>query len=161
MPENNTETIKITTEKFGELEIEKSLVFNFVSPIIGFNDLKQFALIDYKPDSPFKWLQSLEDMSLAFPVTLCSFFGIDYQFNIPDDDANLLEIESADDVFVCNIATIPQSNPQGATVNLLAPIVVNLANKKAMQLVLKDANFDVRYKLFENAAKELVTADEK
>jgi len=144
----------INTEKFGELEIDKNVIFNFVSPIIGFNDLKEFAIIDYKPDSPFKWLQSLEDMSLAFPVTLCSFFGIDYQFNIPDEEAQMLEIESADDVFVFNIVTIPQSNPQGATVNMLAPIVANLANKKAMQLVLKDTKFEVRYKLFDNDKKD-------
>ena len=84
----------------------KNSVFDFVMPIIGFNDLKQYALIDYKPDSPFKWLQSVEDMELAFPITLCSFFGIDYQFDIPDEEAEKLEIENADDVFVCNIANI-------------------------------------------------------
>lgn len=147
-------TIKINTEKFGELEIEKDLIFNFVLPIIGFNDLKEYAIIDYKPDSPFKWLQSIEDMSLAFPITLCSFFGIDYQFNIPDEEAELLGINSPDDVFVCNIVTIPASNPEGATVNLLAPVVVNLANKKAMQLILKDSKFEVRHKLFETSKTE-------
>lgn len=150
----NENTIKINTEKFGELEIDKNVIFNFISPIIGFNDLKNYAIIDYKPDSPFKWLQSIEDMSLAFPITLCSFFGIDYQFNIPDEEAQKLEIESADDVFVCNIATIPSSNPQGATINMLAPIVVNLQNKKAMQLVLKDTKFEVRHKLFEETKEE-------
>ena len=122
--------IKINTEKFGELEIEKASIFDFVQPIIGFNKLTKYTLIDYKPDSPFKWLQSVEDMSLAFPVTLCSFFGIDYQFDIPDEEEKLLEIEDADDIFVFNITNIPQSNPQGATINLLAPIVVNLKNKK-------------------------------
>lgn len=61
--ENNN--IKINTTKFGELEIDKNSIFNFVCPIIGFNDLKQYAIIDHKPDSPFKWLQSIEDMDLA------------------------------------------------------------------------------------------------
>ena len=145
--ENNT--IKLNTAKFGEIEIDKSSIFDFVSPIIGFKDLKQYAIIDYKPDSPFKWLQSIEDSELAFPITLCSFFGIDYQFDIPDEEAELLEIETADDVFVCNIANIPSSNPQGATVNMLAPIIINLKNKKAMQLILKNTNFELRNKLFE------------
>lgn len=141
-------TIKINTAKFGEIEINKDVVFNFVSPIIGFNNLKKYALIDYKPDSPFKWLQSLEDMDLAFPITLCSFFGIDYQFDIPDEEAQKLEISSADDIFVCNIANIPSSNPQATTINMLAPIVVNIVNKKAMQIVLKNTNFEVRHRLF-------------
>ncbi len=150
--ENNT--IKLNTAKFGEIEIDKSSIFDFVSPIIGFKDLKQYAIIDYKPDSPFKWLQSIEDSELAFPITLCSFFGIDYQFDIPDEEAELLEIETADDVFVCNIANIPSSNPQGATVNMLAPIIINLKNKKAMQLILKNTNFEVRHKLFEQENTE-------
>lgn len=150
--ENNT--LKIKTGKFGEIEIDKSAIFNFVSPIIGFKDLKQYAIVDYKPDSPFKWLQSIEDMDLAFPITLCSFFGINYQFDIPDEEAQLLEIESADDVFVCNIANIPSSNPQGATINMLAPIIVNLKNKKAMQIILKNTDFEVRHKLFEKENTE-------
>lgn len=142
--------IKINTSKFGEIEVSEDTIFDFVSPIIGFNGLKKYTIIDYKPDSPFKWLQSIEDMDLAFPVTLCSFFGIDYQFDIPDDEAQKLEITSGDDVFVCNIANIPSSNPQAATINMLAPIVINTVNKKAMQIVLKNTEFEVRKKLFED-----------
>ena len=141
-------TIIINTTKFGEIEISKDSVFEFVAPIIGFNELKSYALVDYKPDSPFKWLQSLDDMDLAFPITLCSFFGIDYQFDIPDEEAQMLDITSGDDVFVCNIANIPQSNPQGATINMLAPIIINIVNKKAMQIILKNTEFEVRHKLF-------------
>lgn len=143
-------TIKLNTAKFGEVEVSKQTIFDFVSPIIGFNDLKQYTIIDYKPDSPFKWLQSMEDMELAFPITLCSFFGIDYQFDIPDEEAERLGIENPDDVFVFNIANIPASNPQGATINMLAPIIVNLANKKAMQIILKNTEFQVRHKLIKD-----------
>ncbi len=148
MTELKDNKLKFNTEKFGEIEVDKDLIFEFVAPIIGFNDLKKYTIIDYKPESPFKWLQSLEDMSLAFPVTLCSFFGIDYQFDIPDEEADLLGIESADDVFVCNIANIPASNPKDVTINMLAPIIMNTVNKKAMQTILKNKEFQVRYKLF-------------
>ena len=147
MTKKNNITIK--TVKFGELTVDKNNIFEFVSPIIGFNNLKKYTIVDYKPDSPFKWLQSMEDMELAFPVTLCSFFGIDYKFDIPDEEADKLEIENADDVFVCNIANIPSENPQGATINMLAPVVINLQNKKAMQIILKNTDFQVRYKLFD------------
>ncbi len=150
--EKSTEKIKkLQTSKFGEVEINEDLIFNFINPIIGFNDLKKYTIIDYKPDSPFKWLQSIEEPELAFPITLCSFFGIDYQFDIPDEEAEKLGIESADDIFVCNIANIPSSNPEGATINMVAPVVLNLSNKKAMQIVLKDTKFEVRYKLFKKS----------
>ena len=154
MTTKEPEIITIETKKFGIVDVNPNAVFEFVLPIIGFNDFKKYTIIDFKPDSPFKWLQSMDDMELAFPVTLCSFFGIDYQFDIPDDEAQKLEIESADDVFVCNIANIPSSNPQGATINMLAPIIINLANQKAMQVVLKNTDFQVRYKLFEKKESE-------
>ena len=70
-------------------------MFNFVLPIIGFNELTKYTIVDYKPDSPFKWLQSMEDMELAFPVTLCSFFGIDYKIDVPDEEAEKLGIDGA------------------------------------------------------------------
>ncbi len=154
MTAQETDILTIETKKFGTVDVNKNAIFNFVSPIIGFNEHKNYTIIDYKPDSPFKWLQSMEDMDLAFPVTLCSFFNIDYQFDIPDEEAQKLDIQNPDDVFVCNIANIPMSNPQGATINMLAPIVINIKNKKAMQLVLKNTDFQVRYKLFDNGLKE-------
>ena len=153
MPKTEKKTksniVELDTAKFGKIEVDKKSIFNFISPIIGFKGLKKYTIIDYKPDSPFKWLQSVEDMELAFPITLCSFFNIDYQFDIPDEEAEKLGIESADDVLVFNIANIPSTNPQGATINMLAPIVVNLSNRKAMQIILKNTNFEVRHKLFE------------
>lgn len=149
------ELIKLNTTKFGEIEIDKNLIFEFVVPIIGFNDLKHYAIVDYKPDSPFKWLQSVDEMDLAFPITLCSYFGIDYQFDIPDEEAEKIEIENADDVFVFNIVTIPGSNPAGATVNMVAPIVANLKNHKAMQIILKNTDFEVRHKLYEASNMEV------
>ena len=126
--EKNLEKIKTT--RFGEVEVDNSLLFNFVSPIIGYNDKKSFILIDYRPDSPFKWLQSMEDMDLAFPVTLCSYFNIDYQFELSDEDAKTLGVK-------------------GATINLLAPIVINTNNNNAMQVILKDSKLPVRHPLFE------------
>ncbi len=145
---------KIQTTRFGEVEVDGSLLFNFVSPIIGYSDKKRFTLIDYRPDSPFKWLQSMEDKDLAFPVTLCSYFDIDYQFELSDEDAQTLGIKSADEILALNIVTIPQINPQGATINLLAPIVINTTNNNAMQVILRDSKLPVRHPLFEKQEKK-------
>ena len=37
---------------------------------------------------------------------------------------------------------------------MLAPIIVNLANKKAMQTILKNTDFEVRHKLYEKNTEE-------
>ena len=144
----SSEKIVISSTRFGKIEIDKSLVFEFSAPIIGYDKHKFFALIDNKPDSPFKWLQSVEDPELAFPVTLPSYFNIDYTFTIEDADADLLEIKQAEDIMAINIVSIPQDCPQNATVNLLAPIVINTNTNSAMQIILKNTNYQVKYPLF-------------
>ncbi|MDD3594609.1 MAG: flagellar assembly protein FliW [Candidatus Gastranaerophilales bacterium] len=142
----------LNTTKFGEVEVNEDYIFDFVEPILGYEDLKKFALVDYDNDSPFKWLQSIENLELALPVTIPAFFGINYQFTIPDEKVALLQAGNADDILSLNITNIPKGQPQEATVNLVAPIVVNINNKKAMQLVLSNTDFSVKHKLF--ASKE-------
>ena len=140
--------MKINTSRFGEIEVDEDLIFNFVEPILGYEHLSKFILLDHSPDSPFKWLQAAEDPNVAFPVTFPAFFGIDYQFVIPEEKAKQLELTSAENLLSFNITCVPQGNPQNATVNLVGPIVVNMTNKKSMQLVLTNVNFSTKHKLF-------------
>ncbi len=140
--------MKLQTTKFGEVEVSEDYVFTFVEPIIGYDEYKEFALIDYNEKSPFKWLQAVDNPELALPVTIPAYFGIPYQFTIPDEKENILEAKDANSILALNIANIPNGEPQNATVNLLAPIVVNTDNKKAIQLILTNSDFSVRYKIF-------------
>lgn len=141
--------MKLNTSRFGEVEVDDKLVFDFIEPILGYDRLKKFVLVDNTPDSPFKWLQSAEDPNVAFPVTFPAYFGINYQFTLPDEKAERLSVTSADNVLSFNIVCIPQGNPQESTVNLLGPIVINIENKKGIQLVLTDTKYTVKHRLFE------------
>ena len=140
----------LKTTKLGEIEINEEYIFTFVEPIIGYENVKQFALVDYNEDSPFKWLQAIEVPSLSLPVTIPSYFGIKYEFTIPDEKEAVLEAKNADDILALNIANVPNGAPQNTSINLLAPIVINTVNKKAIQLVLSNSNYSVKHKLFQN-----------
>jgi len=144
--------MKLDTIKFGKVEVDDSLVFNFLEPILGYEQIKRYVLIDYNPDSPFKWLQAVEDNSIAFPVTIPALFGIDYVFVVPELQAKLLELTSIEDVLTLNIVNIPSGHPEQSTVNLLGPIVINVNNKNAIQMILQDDRYGVRYKLFQDGA---------
>ncbi len=146
--------MKIQTSRFGEIEIDENLVFNFIEPILGYDNLKKYVLIDNQPQSPFKWLQSLEDGSIAFPVSFPSYFGIDYQFVIPEDKSKDLELTGIENLITFNIVCIPHGKAQDATINLAGPIVINAENKNAMQLVLSNAKYAIKHKLFpDNTSK--------
>lgn len=140
--------MKIQTTRFGEIEVDENFVFNFTLPILGYNEEEQFVMIESKEASLFKWIQSTHTPDLAFPATRPSFFGIDYTFELPDEAEDALDVKSAEDLIVLNIAKIPSDNPRKTTVNLLAPIVFNVNNNKAGQVVLNGTGFDVTHPLF-------------
>lgn len=144
--------MKIQTTRFGEIEGDENLIFNFKMPILGYNDENQFILIESKEASLFKWLQSTQTPDLAFLVTSPGFFGIDYVFELPEEAETILNVKSAEDLVVLNIAKVPNNNPRGTTVNLLAPIIFNVTNHDAGQVVLSGSGLDVTKPLFENQA---------
>ena len=140
--------MKINTSRFGEVEIEDNRIFDFVLPIIGFNELRKFVILDINKDSFFKWLQSVEDPSLAFPVVSVFSMNVDYSVDIPDVVVEKLNIQSVESLLVMNIASIPQDDPQGTTLNLLAPLVFNLDENLAGQVILSGSGYDISYPLF-------------
>ena len=140
--------MKIKTLRFGEIEIEDSRIFDFALPIIGFNELKKFVILDLNKDKFFKWLQSVEDPSLAFPIVSVFSMDVDYSIDIPDDVVEKLKITNVESLLVMNIASIPQDNPQGTTLNLLAPIIFNIDEQLAGQVISSGSGYDISYPLF-------------
>ena len=140
--------MKIETVRFGEIEIDDNLVFDFVMPVIGFDSLSKFVIIDSNKEAIFKWLQSIEDSTLAFPIISVAGLDYDYSVELSDSIVETLGIESAEDILIMNITSIPQENPHGTTINLLAPLVFNLKNRKAAQIVLSGSGYDISYPMF-------------
>lgn len=143
--------MKIDTIRFGEIEVDDSRVYSFVLPIIGFNELRKFVIIDTGEDNFFKWLQSVEDPALAFPVVSVFSMNVDYSIDLPDNVVDSLKIQNVESLLVLNIASIPQDNPQGTTINLLAPIIFNLDEKLAGQVILSGSGYDISFPLFKKS----------
>ena len=140
--------MKLNTARFGEIEIEENRIFNFVMPIIGFDMLHKFIIIDPNKDTLFKWLQSIEDPALAFPIISVSALNLDYTIDLPDNIVETLDIKNVESLLVMNITSIPQENPKGTTIHLLAPLIFNLDNQNAAQVVLSGSGYDISYPMF-------------
>lgn len=140
--------MNINTVRFGEISIDESRVFNFVMPIIGFDKLTKFIILEPNKDSLFKWLQSVEDPALAFPIISVSSLEFDYTIDLQDNVVYALGIKTADSVLVMNITSIPQDDPKGTTINLLAPLIFNIENQTAGQVVLSGSGYDISYPMF-------------
>ena len=142
--------MEIETLRFGKIEIDENRIFRFALPIIGFDELKDFIILDLNKDSFFKWLQSVEDPALAFPIVSVFSMNVDYSIDLPDNVIEALKIKDAESLLVMNVASIPQNNPQGTTINLLAPIVFNLDELLAGQVILSGSGYDISFPLFKN-----------
>jgi flagellar assembly factor FliW len=130
--------ITIKTARFGDIQVDDSRIITFIAPILGFEGLLKFILLDHGEDSPFKWLQSTDNGDLAFVVTNPKLFGIDYEFILPQEVEDQLEVKAAEDLIVLTIVNVPQEDPAKMTANLLGPLVVHQETRKAMQVVLND-----------------------
>lgn len=142
--------MKLNTVRFGEIEVDDNRIFNFVLPIIGFDNLKKFVILDPNKETIFKWLQSVEDPALAFPIISVASLSYDYTIDLPDNVVEKLGITSAESLLVMNITSIPQDNPKGTTINLLAPLIFNIDNQSAGQVVLSGSGYDISFPMFKN-----------
>ncbi len=142
----------IETSRFGKITVNDDKLFDFVIPVVGFDELSKFVLLEHTSDSMFKWLQSIENPLLAFPIVSCANLSMDYVIDLPDSAIEELKVEDVDDLLVMNIASIPTSNPSGATINLLAPLIFNIKNKLAGQIILSGSGYEVSCPIFAKGA---------
>ncbi len=140
--------MELNTVRFGKIEIEESRIFDFVLPIIGFDKQRKFVILEPNKDALFKWLQSIEDPALAFPIISVAALEFDYTIDLSDTVLEKLGISNIESVLVMNITSIPQDNPKGTTINLLAPLIFNVDNNTAGQIVLSGSGYDISYPMF-------------
>jgi flagellar assembly factor FliW len=113
-----------------------------VHPIPGFPGNRRFALVQLDDDGLLCQLRSLEDPSLRFLVMPPVPFFPDYAPEVSDEVVEDLQIESADDVIVLLVLNAGESLDT-TTANLMAPVVVNTATRRASQVILDDPSLPI------------------
>ncbi len=140
--------MKITTTRFGEIEVSEDRLLDFPYGIIGFEDCRRFCLVDFGgPESPFTWLQSVDRGELAFVIVDPTRFFADYSPSIPGHLLSDLGLESLEEAIVAGICVIP-GEFRDATINLLAPVLINPVRRLGLQAVLPDQTYSMRQPLF-------------
>jgi flagellar assembly factor FliW len=118
---------------------------HFDEGIPGFLDLKFFRLEQEDQGSPFFSLVSLEDKDVSFWLVDPFCFFSEYEFTLKDSHKQVLELKEDTPLSVLNILTVRSGNL--STVNLKAPIIINMDNSKAKQVILEDDRYEVRHPL--------------
>ena len=137
--------MKITTAYMGEVEINPSQIIKFEHGLPGFEDEKEFTQLPLSEESAYQVLQSVKTAGLAFIITSPYTIIADYNFDLEDSVIQALNIKSADQVAVFVIVSL-KDTLENSTVNLKAPIVLNVENQKAKQMIL-DEDYSIRHQL--------------
>jgi flagellar assembly factor FliW len=144
MPE--TKAITVTTANFGELEVPQDKVIYFREGIPGFPQIQKFTILEFDDLKPFQYLQSLGDPPIALLVVNPFLLHPNYHFDLGSTDMEDIRAEKPEDVTVFAVATIPE-NPADATINLMAPILLNEKSRCGKQVILLDSDYSVRHPL--------------
>jgi flagellar assembly factor FliW len=124
-----------------ELETEVPVI-DLVHPMPGFPDDRQFVLVDLDGGGGLCSMQSIDHPDLRFLVAPPGLFFPDYAPEIDDHTVADLDIASAEDVMVLVVLNPGDSLPS-STANLLAPVMLNTANRRACQVVLDESGHSV------------------
>ncbi|MFZ0389607.1 MAG: flagellar assembly protein FliW [Calditrichia bacterium] len=137
--------MKVVTQQFGELEIPENYVINFPSGIIGFEDCKQFVVIDDEDYEPFRWLISLDRKEFGFPVLNPFSLIPDYQKEFPERLMKLIKSQKGG-LEVFNVVTL-KGEEQKMTLNLKGPIIIDYQKREGKQIILTSDDLSVSYPL--------------
>lgn len=141
----------IDTRIFGKVEIEDSKIITFEQGIVGFPDMKHFALVHDEEkgvNAGIRYLQSVEEPEFAMPVMDPLLLMPEYNPEIEDELLKPLGELKEEDILVFVTVSVPK-DIKNISVNLQAPIVINAQERKAAQIIVEGGTYKVKYPIYE------------
>lgn len=139
----------INTTRFGEIEVDEQKIIEFSKGIPGIEELKKFIFLTPKETFPIYFLQAIDDKDIALPVVNPFDFKKDYNPKVSDSVFKEIGIENDEDLLVLNVAVVPKDLKK-MTVNLAAPILINIKKFMAKQVILDDKKYGIREPMYDN-----------
>ncbi|MBD3332319.1 flagellar assembly protein FliW [candidate division GN15 bacterium] len=134
--------------RFGEIEVPGEKIITMTRPILGFEKLRTFCLIELDELKPFLWLQSIENESIGFVVVNPVVFFPEYRIEVNIKEVADLSISRVEMVETYVIVTFP-GDPREMSANLQGPILINTENSQGRQLVLVNSRYSVNHSLMD------------
>jgi len=139
--------MRVENTKLGDIEIDDARIVTIPEGILGFSDARRYVVLDIRKGSNLKWLLSVDRPELALVVTDPYAWFPDYKMPLSGSDAAALAFREGDDLSVMAIATVRGRRREDMTVNLRAPIAVNLRTLLGKQVVLSEDRWGIQVPL--------------
>ncbi len=148
--------MKIQTGRFGELTVGAEEEITIPQGLLGFPEYKRFCLVDPSDDTLILWLQSLDNSEIAFPLLEPKIFKPDYTARLSAAELRELKLENINQSAVYSVLTIPEDALQ-MSANLKAPLVINLRERVARQVVLQENEYNIKHPMFKELRAHVLT----
>lgn len=139
--------MKLHTKYHGIREYKEEDVITFKNGLPGFEKLKKFIMFPAEENEVFSILHSAEDEETGFVVVSPFYVDSGYEFEIDDEKTKELDIKDSSDVIVVNTVTV-NSDINKITVNMRAPIVINIKSRYGEQIILCSEKYLIKQPLF-------------
>lgn len=147
MNQNNAmNKIKVNSARFGEVDINEEQVITFPSGIAGFDMLKNWCLLHLEDAPDYNWLQSLEEPGIALLLADPDQLFEGYVADVREEQVTDLAMpEEGDGVpsLVMRVVLKWDEEKRRFFANLRAPIIFNLDNRRAVQVILQKADYSM------------------
>ena len=127
--------MQILTQHFGPVEIELDDVLLFPRGLIALEDCRHWVLLADAENAALAWLQCITQPEIALPVVSPRRFAPEYQVRITRGQLLPLELSQFDQAYV--LAIVSRGDGE-LTLNLKAPLIVNLGRRIGRQVITSD-----------------------
>jgi len=124
--------MRINTTRFGRIDVDAGDILRFPSGLPGLEDCREWALLADAGNDALGWLQSTTRGDVALAVVSPRRFVPDYQVRIPRSELTPLQLA---DMRQAQVVVVVGRNGTALTLNLKAPIVINLEARTGRQVV--------------------------
>ncbi len=131
---DNANYSRLMETRIGNIELDRDKFIHMPKGLIGYDDEKEYTIIEYRQNSPFYIYQSTKTPDFGVLITDPYFFLSEYTVKLSEAEQNILQAESAEDINVFVTVTIPHGKPEDITLNLSGPIFINYKKRLALQV---------------------------
>ena len=122
----------LQTTRFGKIRIEAEDLLKFPSGVLGMEECRHWVLLADVQNEALGWLQSASRPEVALAVVSPRRFVADYQVRLVRSELEPLKLR---DVRDAKVLVIVGKNERGITLNLKAPLLINLEQQLGRQVV--------------------------
>lgn len=139
--------MEINTSYHGIKHYEEKDIISFPKGLPGFEKFKNFILFPVDENDIFSILQSIDDPYVGLTVISPFLVSKEYEFELRDDKMQELKLSNVEDLIILVTVTL-SSNKENITVNLKAPIIININERIGEQIILDNEKYLIKHPLF-------------